>query len=151
MLECTGRFLRPVNVMSPNSRPRADTTRPLISNVRPLVPPRNDTVDKSGTTRFASPPAWCAAAVVAPIVCWASAGAAAEIRLRKVTRTSSRPIEVFTVAFITPHHRRTGGFALRTKALSRGHIKPKENDGLYSEVPDAVVPAAAANPGRQGH
>ena len=50
-----GMFLSSVNVNRPNRRPSAQTTRPPISSVRPFIP-RNVATDRSGTTRFASPP-----------------------------------------------------------------------------------------------
>ena len=54
-----------VNVISPNSRPSPQITRPPISSVRPLMP-RNSTDDRSGTIRLASPPACAARGALRP-------------------------------------------------------------------------------------
>src|SRR5688500_16775131 len=45
----------------PNSKPKAQTTSPVISSVRPGMP-RNSTLARSGMTRLASPAGRCAGA-----------------------------------------------------------------------------------------
>src|SRR6266850_1613451 len=48
-------------VANPNTRPSAQITRPQSSKDRPLIPPRNRALARSGSTRAASPPAACCA------------------------------------------------------------------------------------------
>src|ERR1700719_4163311 len=52
-------FFSRVKMVSPNSNPNTQITIPYSSNWCPLIP-RNETCDKSGNFRFASPPTSCA-------------------------------------------------------------------------------------------
>src|SRR6266446_6646318 len=61
MARCTGRVLSCMYVANPNTRPSAQITRPQSSRDRPLIPPRNSALARSGNTRAASPPAACCA------------------------------------------------------------------------------------------
>src|SRR5262245_32451623 len=148
--------------MSPNSRPSAHTPRPPISSVRPFQP-RNVTVERSGTTRLASPAAW--------VACSARAGAAwpasatpdvTPIAATSIPTTIRRLTNFCTVSFILPRPRKStifGSRVLRSTfwvlVLGSGSTgtrrAPGENDGLYSELLYAVVGQSPAHARGQGH
>src|SRR5919198_5496506 len=52
---CTARFFSWAEIVRPNARPASETTMPMASRALPDMP-RNCTDERSGRTRFASPP-----------------------------------------------------------------------------------------------
>src|ERR1043165_7612882 len=71
-------------MVRPNRSPRAQTTRPDMSSVRPDTP-RNWAWERSATTRFTSPPSACGAAAWATARVGASSSAGSEPRERRRT------------------------------------------------------------------
>src|SRR5205085_6822546 len=90
-------------------------------------------VERSGTTKFASPASWTAWPARAG---WpATAGRDARPRALRITTTTSRRFTNFcTVAFISPHKKGS-----------------TENEGLYSELLDPVVGLPSTDPRRKRH
>src|SRR5882762_3421106 len=58
-------FFSRVKIVNPNSNPNTQITIPYSSNWCPLIP-KNETCDKSGSFRFASPPTSCAGSNAPP-------------------------------------------------------------------------------------
>src|SRR5258705_11761925 len=52
----TGNFLNLMKTASPKRKPRTQNTSPIRNNVWPSIPPRNLTVERSGSRNAASPP-----------------------------------------------------------------------------------------------
>src|SRR5262245_24927743 len=148
--------------MRPNRRPSAQTPSPPISNVRPFQP-RKETVERSGTTRFASPPAWvtCSARAGSPWPASATQGITPTAPTN-ITPTIRRLTNFCTVALISPLSTKNGsglsscGFwVLRSGFWGLGstctHGVPEENDGLYSELLHAVVGLPPPHARGKGH
>src|SRR5688500_9459660 len=110
----------------PNIRPRTQTPRPPISNVRPLIPWKS-TDPRSGSTRFASPPACWTAGAVGAAACAHSTGESAPIQRITHTATISARVEL----------------PLAINALLRRC--------LDSKIADTVRAVPGANAAWQGH
>src|ERR1035437_8944948 len=67
MERCTGRFFRRMKITMPKPRPKTQNRSPIISKLCPFTP-RNETEERSGSFKAASPPSSAGWAIAEPAV-----------------------------------------------------------------------------------
>ena len=151
---CTGRFFSCVKIISPNSRPSAQTTRPPISSVRPLMPLEVDAADRSGSTRLASPPrvrARPAAAGCGRGAC-AARGARRPAPATQQRRRQQRPSKTVSTVELDLTSRRSGEARNRYMTSRQPpRMAERVRRGLYPEVRRPDRRRAGPGCGRQRH